>query len=114
MENYKIEFFDDATYKSKGIKETEIPQVLVDAIKVALTSLPDVDDEGWHTTPVMTNPNLKEISFGLLTKAPPSTFEFVVTIKTKEYWDDIYNRLKTAKNESTGNNSLSTSPDSTL
>jgi hypothetical protein len=114
MENYKIKLFDDVTYQSKGVKETEIPLALVEAIQTALNNLPDVEGEGWHVTPAMTNPNLKEISVGLLTKTTPTVFKFVVSVKTKEYWDDIYNRLKTVKDEKDGNDSLCAAPDNAL
>lgn len=117
MTYFKTERFDPITLKNEGVFDTEIPQELVDVIQKALTDSSVIAPSSvrWITTPVMTNPNLKEISFGILTPSVNgSQFKYVVSIKTKEYWDDIYNRLKTAKNESSGDNSLPATPDSTL
>jgi hypothetical protein len=99
MEKFKTEQYDTITFQSKGVIDTEVPKLLVDVIQTALNNLP-ADEDGkipWIVTPVMTNPNLKEISFGLISQVPPSKFEYVVTIKTKEYWDNIYERLKEHK-----------------
>lgn len=101
MENYKTHIYDPVTCEPKGPIDTEIPIILVEAIRNALNNLltDELEDGGWVVTPTMTNPNLNEISFGLLTDKPPSVFKYIVSIKTKEYWDDIYARLKIVKTE---------------
>lgn len=99
MENYKIEVINDFSLKSSGVHETEIPVVLLEAVREGLKKLDPAEGESlFSITPVMANPNLKELSFGVLEKTAQGTqFKFVVSIKTKEYWDDIFNRLKGVK-----------------
>ena len=36
MENYKVEIFDENTFKSKGIVDTQIPEILVKTIQESL------------------------------------------------------------------------------
>lgn len=99
MENYKIEVINDFDLKSSGVQETAIPVVLLEAVRQGLKTLdPPEGETVFSITPVMANPNLKELSFGVLEKTSQGTqFKFVVSIKTKEYWDDIFNRLKGVK-----------------
>ena len=104
MENYKIELVDEFTFKSKGVQESEIPMVLVEALRRGLASINEgLDKEVFVVSPIMANPNLKELSFGILENTLQGTkFSFMVSIKTKEYWDDIYKRLRQSQNEKTG------------
>jgi hypothetical protein len=100
MEMFKTEIFNPVTFTSDGVVDTEIPQLLVDALQKAFPFNFPVPDEGkeWTVTPLMTNPNKKEISVGVLVPELNGVkFKYIISIKTKDYWDDIFNRLKEAK-----------------
>lgn len=98
MEKYKINVYSKDGIGVVEEKETEIPNILVQAIAEALKNIEFPADEGetlGYVTPIMINPNLKEVSFGVLSREGygPAVFKYHVSIRTKEYWDDIHERL---------------------
>jgi hypothetical protein len=64
MENYKVEIFDENTFKSKGIVDTQIPEILVKTIQESLDKL---NDE-LVRTPLVLNEEELVPSFGIMVK----------------------------------------------
>lgn len=64
MENYKVEIFDGNTFKSKGIVDTQIPEILIKTIQESLDKL---NDE-LVRTPLVLNEEELTPSFGVMVK----------------------------------------------
>lgn len=64
MQNYKVEIFDENTFKSKGIVDTQIPEILVKTIQESLDKL---NDE-LVRTPLVLNEEELVPSFGIMVK----------------------------------------------
>jgi hypothetical protein len=64
MKNYKVEIFDENTFKSKGIVDTKIPEILVKTIQESLDNL----NENLVRTPLVLNEEELTPSFGIMVK----------------------------------------------